>query len=110
MDKANPKANDNISKDMENKEIKRPHPKHSGPGPRIKKSQMAYFKKKVCRFCTGQYADVTYKDYGILKKFISERGKILPRRMTGTCAKHQNRLANAIKRARTVALLPFVSK
>lgn len=81
-----------------------------GYASKAKKAQMPFFKKKVCRFCKGQYQEVTYKDFDILKRFISERGKILPRRMTGTCAKHQNRLANAIKRARTIAILPFVSK
>ncbi len=68
-----------------------------------------FLKKKVCRFCIGQYEQISYKDVTVLKKFIStDRSKILPRRITGTCAKHQRRLANAIKRARTIALLPFV--
>jgi len=75
---------------------------------KTKQKPFPYFKKKFCKFCAGIYPEVTYKDVDILKKFISDRGKILPRRMTGTCAKHQRRLANAIKRARIVALLPFV--
>ena len=67
-----------------------------------------FFKKKVCRFCT-QKLSVDYKDGDMLRKFITERGKILPRRITGTCAKHQRVLAQAIKRARIIALLPFVA-
>ncbi|MDR1930673.1 MAG: 30S ribosomal protein S18 [Treponema sp.] len=69
----------------------------------------AYFKKKVCRFCT-QKLTIDYKDADMLRRFITERGKILPRRMTGTCAKHQRVLAAAIKRARIIALLPFVAE
>jgi small subunit ribosomal protein S18 len=68
-----------------------------------------FFKKKVCRFCT-QKLKIDYKDADMLRKFITERGKILPRRMTGTCAKHQRALALAIKRARIIAILPFVAE
>ena len=67
------------------------------------------FRKKVCRFCT-QGLKVDYKDPDSLRRFVTERGKILPRRITGTCAKHQRMLANHIKRARVLALLPFVKK
>jgi small subunit ribosomal protein S18 len=67
-----------------------------------------FFKKKVCKFCT-QKLKIDYKDTDTLRRFITERGKILPRRITGTCAKHQRALAEAIKRARIIALLPFVS-
>ena len=63
-------------------------------------------KKKVCAMCTGK--DVNYKDVETLKKFTNERGKILPRRVTGTCAKHQRVIAGEIKKARIIALLPFV--
>ena len=64
-------------------------------------------KPKVCRFCVDKVAHIDYKDTGRLSAFTSERGKILPRRMTGACAKHQRQLGVAIKRARTVALLPY---
>jgi small subunit ribosomal protein S18 len=67
-----------------------------------------FFKKKVCKFCV-QKLKIDYKDPDTLRRFITERGKILPRRITGTCAKHQRALAVAIKRARIIALLPFVS-
>jgi small subunit ribosomal protein S18 len=67
-----------------------------------------FFKKKVCKFCT-QKLKIDYKDADVLRRFITERGKILPRRITGTCAKHQRALALAIKRARIIALLPFVA-
>ena len=67
-----------------------------------------FFKKKVCKFCM-QKLRIDYKDSDTLRRFITERGKILPRRITGTCAKHQRALALAIKRARIIALLPFVA-
>ena len=64
-------------------------------------------RKKVCAFCQEKLEAIDYKDVNRLKKFISEGGKILPRRMTGTCAAHQRLLATAIKRARIASLLPF---
>lgn len=68
-----------------------------------------FFRKKVCRFCT-QDLKITYKDVDTLKRFTTDRGKILPRRITGTCAKHQRVLCREIKRARVLAYLPFVSR
>lgn len=65
-------------------------------------------RRKVCVFCTEKIPYIDYKDSARLRKFISERGKILPRRISGTCAKHQRELNVAIKRARQVALLPYV--
>ena len=67
-----------------------------------------YFRKKVCRFCANK-SKIDYKDADSLRRYMTERGKILPRRMTGTCAKHQREVAKAIKRARTISLLPFVA-
>ncbi|MCR5431150.1 MAG: 30S ribosomal protein S18 [Lachnospiraceae bacterium] len=64
-------------------------------------------KKKVCSFCAEADAVIDYKDVNKIKKYISERGKILPRRISGTCAKHQRALTVAIKRARHLALLPY---
>ena len=66
-------------------------------------------KKKVCIFCVDKVDFIDYKVSAKLRKFISERGKILPRRVSGTCAKHQRELNTAIKRARQVALLPYVT-
>lgn len=66
-------------------------------------------RKKVCIFCADKVDFIDYKDSAKLRKFISERGKILPRRISGTCSKHQRELNTAIKRARQVALLPYVS-
>ena len=63
-------------------------------------------KKKVCRFCVDKI-DIDYKDAKLLRQFITERGKIMPRRLTGTCAKHQRNLAAAVKTARIIALVPF---
>ena len=67
-------------------------------------------KKKVCQFCVEKVQHIDYKDVARLRRFTSERGKILPRRMTGTCAKHQRQLSTAIKRARIIALMPYVSE
>lgn len=64
-------------------------------------------KKKVCTFCVDHVDDIDYKDVAKLRRFITEKGKILPRRMSGVCAKHQRTLAVAIKRARVMALLPY---
>ena len=64
-------------------------------------------KKKVCTFCVDHVDDIDYKDVAKLRRFITEKGKILPRRLTGTSAKHQRTLAVAIKRARVMALLPY---
>ena len=64
-----------------------------------------YRRKKICQMCAGKSVD--YKDVMIVSKYINEKGKILPRRMTGACAKHQRHIANQIKRARFLALLPF---
>jgi len=66
-------------------------------------------RKKVCIFCQDKVNDIDYKDTAKLRKFISERAKILPRRVSGTCALHQRQLTVAIKRARQMALLPYVS-
>ena len=64
-------------------------------------------RRKVCQFCADKDKKIDYKDVETLKKFTTERGKILPRRVTGTCAMHQRAVTTAIKRARVVALLPF---
>jgi len=67
-----------------------------------------YFRrKKLCRFCVEKIDDINYKDVRLLSNFISERGKITPRRISGVCAPHQKRLSEAIKQARNIALLPF---
>jgi small subunit ribosomal protein S18 len=68
------------------------------------------FKRKVCRFCNDKNAHIDYKDVKMVEQFITDRGKILPRRVTGICAKHQRGVALAIKRARIIALVPFVEK
>ena len=67
-------------------------------------------RRKVCSFCVDKVDEIDYKDVAKLRKFITERGKILPRRISGTRAKHQRQLTIAIKRARTVALLPFTAE
>ena len=64
-------------------------------------------RKKVCKFCASDAKAIDYKDVATLKEYISERGKILPRRVTGTCARHQRAITTAVKRARNIALLPY---
>lgn len=66
-------------------------------------------RKKVCAFCVDRAQHIDYKDVAKLRRFVSERSKILPRRTTGTCAKHQRELTESIKRARQIALLPYVT-
>ncbi len=78
---------------MEEKNVKRP----------VKKMP----RKKVCIFCVEKVDELDYKDVAKLRKFITEKGKILPRRMSGVCAKHQRMVATAVKRARTMALIPY---
>ena len=80
---------------MENKEYKKPMRKPA--------------RRKVCNFCLEKATSIDYKDVAKLRKYITEKGKILPRRMTGVCARHQRELAVAIKRARQMALLPYVA-
>lgn len=75
-----------------------------------RRRKKVYRRKKVCKFCVDQNMAIDYKDPKTLKHFITERGKIIPRRITGTCAKHQRELSAAIKRARHIALLPYVGK
>ena len=77
---------------------RRPRPR-GGRGPR----------RKVCAFCVDKIAYIDYKDINRLRRFTNERGKILPRRMSGNCAKHQRQLSEAIKRARAIALMPYTA-
>jgi len=91
-------------------------PKPSGPeGERPPRregggSKKQYFRRrKVCKFCEEKIDVIDYKDVKLVGEFVSERGKILPRRLTGTCSTHQRALSDAIKRARNIALLPFAS-
>ena len=73
----------------------------------VKKLYKKMPRKKVCAFCQEKIAEIDYKDVNRLKKYITEGGKIVPRRMSGTCAAHQRKVAVAIKRARIASLLPF---
>jgi len=78
---------------------------------RRSKRTKRYFsrRKKYCWFCKNDIRDIDYKEIDVLKRYIPERGKIAPRRVTGTCAYHQRKLTKAIKRARHVALLPYIA-
>ncbi|WP_283673921.1 30S ribosomal protein S18 [Butyricicoccus sp. Marseille-Q5471] len=77
---------------------------------RSERPQRGRRRRKVCTFCVDKVEHVDYKDLAKLRKFMSERGKILPRRMTGACACHQRQLTDAIKRARHIALLPYTAE
>ena len=72
--------------------------------------QRRFQRRKFCRFCSEKVDFIDYKNTKILKNYLTERGKILPRRMTGTCAKHQRELSESIKRARSISLLAFAEK
>src|ERR1700720_53362 len=78
-----------------------------GPGGQQGKKKFFFRRKRVCKFCVEKLEYIDYKDIKTLQQFIPERGKILPRRISGTCALHQRKLQNAIKRARIAAMLPF---
>ncbi|HUN65563.1 MAG TPA: 30S ribosomal protein S18 [Bacteroidota bacterium] len=73
------------------------------------KQEQQIKKRRVCRFCENKDIYIDYKDEKRLVRFVSEQGKIIPKRITGTCARHQRQLVQAIKRARHLALMPFVS-
>ena len=79
----------------------------SGPGGPRESGRKFFRRKKVCKFCTEKIDGINYKDVRLLSGFVSEAGKIVPRRLTGVCTPHQRRLADAIKQARNIALLPF---
>jgi small subunit ribosomal protein S18 len=82
----------------------RPGGRPSGPGDRKRRFQV---RRKVCRFCVDKTPFIDYKDLKTLRFFVTERGKILPRRISGNCARHQRELTVAIQRCRNIALLPF---
>ncbi len=73
-------------------------------------SKEKFFRKKSCRFCLDKAESIDYKDAMRLKRFVTEKGKIMPSRLTGNCAKHQRKIATAIKRARYIAILPYVGE
>jgi small subunit ribosomal protein S18 len=81
----------------------------AGAGGKDAGKRYFFRRRKVCKFCADKIDYVDYKDVKLLSGFVPERGKILPRRMFGTCAEHQRKLTLAIKRARNIALLPFAS-
>jgi len=75
--------------------------------PAYDRKKKPFLRRKVCRFCTDKKLDIDYKDSKVLRYFITERGKIIPRRISGNCAKHQREVTTALKRARNIATLPF---
>ena len=83
----------------------------SGPGGPPREGGRKFFRrKKVCKFCTEKIDAIPYRDVRLLQGFVAERGKIVPRRLTGVCTTHQRRLTRAIKQARNIALLPFAAR
>jgi small subunit ribosomal protein S18 len=91
-----------------------PGPRRDGPrpgGPGGREGGRKFFRrKKVCKFCVEKIDTINYKDVRLLSGFVAERGKIVPRRLTGVCTPHQRRLSEAIKQARNIALLPFAAR
>ncbi len=89
-------------------------PRSGGPrpagGPGRDGGRKFFRRKKVCKFCVEKIDDINYKDVRLLSQFVAERGKIVPRRLTGVCTPHQRRLTDAIKQARNIALLPFAAR
>jgi small subunit ribosomal protein S18 len=85
-------------------------PPGGGPGGQRRGKRQYFRKKKVCRFCVERVDFIDYKKVDMLQPFVQDRGKVMPRRMTGTCSKHQRWLGVAIKRARNIALLPFATE
>ena len=81
-----------------------------GPGGPREGGRKFFRRKKVCKFCVEKIDSVNYKDVRLLGQFVAESGKIVPRRLTGVCTPHQRRVADAIKQARNIALLPFASR
>ena len=89
----------------------RPDRPDRGPGGPGREGGRKFFRrKKVCKFCVEKIDDINYKEVRLLQQFVAERGKIVPRRLTGVCTPHQRRLTAAIKRARNIALLPFAAR
>ena len=102
--------------DEVNQEVSTPAPRPQGRpdrpdrGPGGRDGGRKFFRrKKVCKFCVEKIDDINYKDVKMLHGFVAERGKIVPRRISGVCAPHQRRLCDAIKKARNIALLPFAA-
>jgi small subunit ribosomal protein S18 len=86
-------------------------PRSGGPGGPAGPGGRKFFRrKKVCKFCTEKIDAIPYRDVRLLQGFVAERGKIVPRRLTGVCTTHQRRLTRAIKQARNIALLPFAAR
>ena len=86
-----------------------PRPPRTG-GPGGAGGRKFFRRKKVCKFCTEKIDQISYRDHRLLQQFVAERGKIVPRRLTGVCTTHQRQLSQAIKQARNIALLPFAAK
>ncbi len=87
-----------------------PRERRPGSGPGGPRGDRKFFRrKKVCKFCVEKIDSINYKDVRLLQQFVAERGKIVPRRLTGVCTPHQRRLSAAIKQARNIALLPFAA-
>ncbi len=85
-------------------------PRPGGPGGPREGGRKFFRRKKVCKFCVEKIDAINYKDVRLLSQFVAERGKIVPRRLTGVCTPHQRRLSAAIKQARNIALLPFAAR
>jgi small subunit ribosomal protein S18 len=96
-------ATDTTQTDTQDNDVQRPVIRMLGKA----RSRGGFTRRKVCRFCADSAIAIDYKNPSLLKNFITDRGKVIPRRISGNCAKHQRRLSVAIRRARMIALMPF---
>jgi small subunit ribosomal protein S18 len=112
----NSKMADETTSTPSTEQTQAPSPRPSGPGgPRTPRpggpgGRKFFRRKKVCKFCTEKIEAISYRDVRLLQQFVAERGKIVPRRLTGVCTRHQRRLSLAIKQSRNIALLAFATR
>jgi len=104
------KQENNTPKKTDSSSSSRPPRKSMRGNTRRSDKRKFFMKKKVCYFCKNKDAVIDYKDVNLMRRFISESGKITPRRFSGTCARHQRKLSTEIKRARQMALIPYIDK
>lgn len=105
---AEEKTSKSTEKSSERSNERRTDNRQNRPNRRYGKK--TFYKKKECRFCKQKINSVDHKDYPLIKRFITEKGKIVPRRMSGNCAKHQRMIARAVKKARNIGIIPFTYK
>ena len=99
-----------LKKGSKKRETRKDDSKRDGKFEKPRGARRYILKKKKCKFCTDKSIKIHYLDHQLLRRFITERGKIIPSRFSGSCARHQRKLAKAIKRARNIGILPFLAE